>query len=190
MEIRVFEEWNVSISNYEENFDNTIESLKKSCLERLEKETVEKLRQQLKELFYEKFERIDENFWSEVNLELIKTFQRNLIPLKISLIEDFKLVAEEADKLLEEIEIELFNLSFKTVEKKTKDFSSTAVEYFKKHFWFDEGLPRKWNRIEEPEIDLLFKSSKKRVEGLFQIFSEFRVLKLPLKTSKILNINI
>lgn len=182
IEIRVFEEWTISISNYEENFDNTIDSLKKSCLERLQKETVEKLKHQLKELFYEKFESVDENFWFVINLELILTFQRNLIPLKSSLIEDFQLLTEEAEKILEDIELELYTLSFKAVEKKTKDFSSVAVEYFKKHFWFDEGLPRKWSRIEEIEIDTLFKYSKRRVEGLFSIFTEFKVIRLPLKT--------
>lgn len=180
----MFEEWNVSISNYEENFDITIDNFRKSYLDKLKMDTIEKLKQQLKELFYEKFENVDENFWFEVNLELILTFQRNLIPLKSSLIDDFKLPVVEADIILEAIEVELYNLSFKTVERKTKDFSSAAVEYFKKQFWFDEGLPRKWSRIEETEIDSLFKSSKKLVEGLFSIFTEFKVLKLPLKTCK------
>ena len=111
-----------------------------------------------------------------------------LLPLRRSLFEYYKLNNEEANKIIENLEEELYSLTLKGTEKKTKEISSFAVDYFKNIFWYDEGLPRKWTRVDEIEIDNLFKDSKKKAEKLLTIFSEFRLVKKPLKKCNFIDI--
>lgn len=185
-EIRVFDSWSLSTAEYEENFDNTVEVLKKSYLERLEKDALEKLRIQIKDLLSEKIQSIQDDFWLEFNKQYINFSIMYLLPLKVSLIDHYRLDDNEANKIIENLEDELYNVTLKGTEKKTKEISSLAIEHFKSNFWYDEGLPRKWPRIDEIEIDKLFKSNKKNSEKLLLIFSEFKLIKKPLKNCKIL----
>ena len=186
-EVKVFDAWTLRVAEYEENFDTTVEVLKKSHLEKLEKEALEKLRIQIKDLLSEKMNSIGDNFWLEFNKEYISFSIMYLLPLKASLIDYYRLNDEEANSLIETLEEELYTLTLKGTEKKTKEIYSLAVDHFKSHFWYDEGLPRKWPRIDEVEIDNLFKENKKNSEKLLSIFSEFKLIKKPLKTCKKLN---
>ena len=183
-EIRVFEEWNVSIAEYEENFDTAIDSLKKASLDKLHNNTLEKLRVQVKELMAEKINSINETFWVDFNKDFIQFSIMCLKPFKESLQVYYKLEEKECNDILDNIEEDLYGVTLKGVEKKQKDISSVAVDKFKEVFWYEESLPRKWQRIEEAKIDELFVSSKKKAERLFSVFSEFRLLKSPLKISK------
>ncbi len=180
----MFDEWNVTIQEYEENFDTAIDSLKKTSLEKLHKETLEKLRIQVKELMGEKINNINENFWVEFNKEFILFSIMCLKPFKESLQVYYKLEEKECNDILDNIEEDLYSVTLKGVEKKLKDISSVAVDKFKEDFWYEESLPRKWQRIDEVKIDEIFVSSKKKAERLFSVFSEFRLVKSPLKISK------
>lgn len=184
LEIRVFEEWNITIGEYEENFDATIDSIKKTFLEKLQHETLDKLRVQVKELLFDKMNNINEGFWADFNREFALFSIMCLKPLKESLSVYYKLDNEECNRLIESLEEELYTTTLKGVEKKSKDLSTVAVEKFKEDFWFEEGLPRKWVRIEEIKIDELFIKSKKKAENLFIVFNEFKLVKYPLKTRK------
>ena len=63
-----------------------------------------------------------------------------------------------------EIEVELYNLTSTQLNKKFKEISSFITEIFKKKFWNDDkGVPRIWNRVEENEIDVLYKKYKDEV---------------------------
>ena len=63
-----------------------------------------------------------------------------------------------------EIEEELHNLTYLQLNKKFKEISSIATEFFRKKFWNDiNGVPRVWNRIDENEIDTLYKNFKLEV---------------------------
>ena len=142
-DIRVFEEWNVSIAEYEENFDAVIDSIKKNQVEKLEKETLEKLRVQIKELLHEKLHVISDNFWLDFNKDFAQFSLMSLKPLKQSLLEYYRLEEHETEEVLNLLEEEIFSITLKGVEKKSKDLSSLAVEKFKEDFWYEEGLPRK-----------------------------------------------
>lgn len=62
------------------------------------------------------------------------------------------------------IEEDLYNLTNLQISKKFKEIYSFTTEIFRKKFWNDEkGVPRVWNRIEENEIDNLYKNFKNEV---------------------------
>jgi len=183
-EIKVFDDWNVSILEYEENFDTVVDSIKKSCLEKLEKETLEKLKVQIKELLHDRIDNISDNFWYDFNKEYTLFSLMSIKPFKQSLIEFYKLSEDDTIETISKLEDELYNITFKTIEKKAKDLSTITVEKFKQNFWYEESLPRKWQRIEETKIDELFVISKKKGEALLLVFNEFKLLKNPLKICK------
>lgn len=63
-----------------------------------------------------------------------------------------------------EMEEELFNQTQSHLNKKFKEISSFAAEVFRKKFWnTDLGVPRQWNRVEESEIESLYKQYKNEV---------------------------
>lgn len=183
-EIKVFDDWNISILEYEENFDTVVDSIKKSCLERLEKETLEKLKVQIKELLHDRIDNISDSFWYDFNKEYAVFSLMSIKPFKQSLIEFYKLSEDDSVEIISKLEDELYNVTFKSIDKKAKDISTITVEKFKQNFWYEESLPRKWQRIEEAKIDELFVSSKKKGEALLTVFNEFRLLKNPLRICK------
>ncbi len=127
---------------------------------------------------------INNNFWFDFNKEFALFSIMCLKPLKESLTVYYKLDNEESNKLIESLEEELYTTTLRGVEKKSKDLSTVAVEKFKDDFWFEEGLPRKWVRVEETKIDELFIKAKKKAENLFTVFNEFKLVKFPLRTRK------
>lgn len=63
-----------------------------------------------------------------------------------------------------EMEEELYNQTHTHLNKKFKEISSFATEVFRKKFWNTEnGIPRQWNRVEESEIERLYKKCKNEV---------------------------
>ena len=68
-----------------------------------------------------------------------------------------------------EMEEELYSQTHSHLNKKFKEISSFATEVFRKKFWnTDSGLPRQWNRVEESEIESLYKRYKNEVIKLIK----------------------
>lgn len=88
-------------------------------------------------------------------------------------------------KIVSFIEIEIYNNIRKELIKKQKEIITLSVDLFKKKFWFENGEMRSWNRIEDDNIDNLFKSSRKELIDIFDIFKQYKLIKHPLK--RILN---
>jgi hypothetical protein len=83
---------------------------------------------------------------------------------------------------VQEIENEIYLLLKKDFYKKiVKEISNYAVESFRKNFWYDEGIPRVWNKMSEDEIDRLYEKFTIQNHYMFDIFKEFKLLSNPLK---------
>lgn len=72
---------------------------------------------------------------------------------------------EEANSFIIEIEDEVYSVAKKEFAKRTKEMADFAVDVFRKKFNYDEkkGLPRRWDRIEESEINTLYEKYEKEV---------------------------
>ncbi len=83
---------------------------------------------------------------------------------------------EDIISFSKQIEVEVYNNIKKDFSRKTKEISTFAVELFRKKFWYEsERQPRNWNRLEESEIDVLFKKCRVEFADIFDIFKSFKV---------------
>lgn len=185
-EIRVFDDWEISISEFEEQFDNAIDAAKKSCLEKLSKEIEESLKLQIDEILSERLDGdIDVNFWLNFNQEYCTLIYNKLFAFKNTLFEYYKLDNIVIENCLKELEINIRKAVTRNIEKKTKELSNFALDHFKKIFHYDNNkLPRKWDRLQENEIDEIYSKSIKQTEILFVLFSQIKLINNPLKDSK------
>lgn len=90
----------------------------------------------------------------------------------------------EEDEYIEyakEIENEVYQSVKSEFARKLKEISSFAIDLFKKKFWYENGIPRIWNRMEESDIDSLYKQYKNETADLFENFRHYLVLRNPLK---------
>lgn len=79
------------------------------------------------------------------------------------------------------IENEVYSSLKRDFSKRTKEISNISVELFKNKFWYHSGVQRSWNRMEEDEIDNLFKSCRKELGEIFETFKTYKMIKNPLK---------
>ncbi len=89
--------------------------------------------------------------------------------------------------MAESIEDNIYNSLKKEFWKKLKEIPGYAVESFRRKFWYDESIPRTWNKIDEVQIDNLFQNVKKENSKIFDLFKEFKIIKNPLRC--IINFN-
>jgi len=82
--------------------------------------------------------------------------------------------------IAQNIEIEMYNNCKKDLLKKLLDLHYTAFDIFRKNFWYDEGLPRVWNKIDENLIKELKTKFINENEFIFKLFNQFKLLRNPL----------
>jgi hypothetical protein len=132
----------------------------------------------------ESLEELSPDFWSNFNNDYVTHFNSILFALKDYLREYYKMEENEYIPFVRDIENEVFSAIKKDLYKKSREISNYAVESFRKHFWYDEGIPRVWNKIDESEIDSLFTKYKNENLFVFDIFKKFKLLMNPLNCKK------
>lgn len=149
------------------------------------------MKNQFDEILTEKIEKgVSKDFWLEYNIEYSKILYAKFFAYKNSLTDYYNLDNPGIISIIQQIEEDIYKMTFKDLEKKTKEISTFAVEYFKKLFLYDEAkLPRKWHRIQEDEIDDIFSKSKNKSEILLDILSQIKLIKAPIYKSKIIIIS-
>jgi hypothetical protein len=104
-----------------------------------------------------------------------------MFPLKNYLRDFYHLQDDEIYEFAQRIENEVYNSLKKEFSKNTKEIASTAVELFRKKFWYEkDNVARSWNRIENEEIDNLFKKCRSELIDLFETFKTLKIPKNPL----------
>lgn len=93
----------------------------------------------------------------------------------------FSMTKEEFKEIIIAVETNLYTLTKKDILKKTKDLHLFAFDIFKKNFWYNEGVPRIWNKIEESEIRQLQTKFFEENLFIFNSFNNFKILKNPLE---------
>lgn len=124
------------------------------------------------------------NFWDEFNQEYFSYLHNVIFALENFFSEFYNMQKQEFIEIAQNIEIEMFNVCKKDILKKLLDLHYTAFDIFKKNFWYDEGLPRVWNKIEEKIIRELKAKYITENEFIFKLFYQFKLLRNPLSRKK------
>jgi hypothetical protein len=136
-------------------------------------------------------EHYDQNFWNNVNKDYFNYVYAKMLPMRRYLSDFFRIDDNEFFNYAVDFENELYNAVKKDFTKKSRDLPDKAVEFFRKDFWFENGIQRNWNKIKDEDIDNLFKNCRTKYLSLFENLKLFKLLKSPLKcnTYLILDIN-
>ena len=104
-----------------------------------------------------------------------------MFPLKNYLQVYYKSSNEEINEYAGKIEIEVYENLKKELTKRSKEISAIAIDLFRKKFWYEkENVQRNWNRLQDDEIDALFKKSKNELTDIFETLKTFRIIRNPL----------
>ena len=78
-----------------------------------------------------------------------------------TMLEDFyKATPEEILNFTKECEKGVYSSLKKDFSKSSKDTTGYATENFRKNFWYEEGIPRTWNKVPANTIDELYEKNK------------------------------
>lgn len=139
------------------------------------------MRRLTEDCIFIKMEDLSPNFWVEFNEEYITILYSILFSLESFFMIYFSMTKEEFKEIIIAVETNLYTLTKKDILKKTKDLHLFAFDIFKKNFWYNEGVPRIWNKIEESEIRQLQTKFFEENLFIFNSFNNFKILKNPLE---------
>jgi len=139
------------------------------------------MKKQIEESLINKIETFSSNFWVDFNRDYLSFFAIKIFPLKTYLKEFYNMSLEEIIEFCKYVEADVYNNTKTAITKKSREISSLSVELFKKKFWYEKEEQRNWNKLEEEDIDNLFKKHRGELVDLFDVFRTFKVLKCPLK---------
>ncbi len=126
-------------------------------------------------------EDLSSKFWDEFNQEYFTIAYNLLFSLEVFFTQYYNMSSEEYREIVIGIENDVYISAKKDFVKKVLDLHNIAYDNFRKSFWYNEGVPRVWNKIEEKEITNLKDTFLKENEFIFTIFNQFKILRNPLK---------
>ena len=124
------------------------------------------------------------NFWEEFNQEYFTVTYNLLFSLEAFFTEYYGMKQDEFKEIIISIEEDVYSSAKKDFLKKVMDLHLIAYDTFRKNFWYNEGVPRVWNKIEESEIYSLRDTYLKENEFIFSTFTQFKILKNPLQCKR------
>ena len=119
-------------------------------------------------------------FWDEFNQEYFSYMHNVVFSLETFFNEFYGMEKNEFIDIAQNIEIEMYNVCKKDLLKKLFDLHYIAYDIFRKNFWYDEGLPRIWNKTEENLIKELKVNYTSENDFIFKLFNQFKLLRNPL----------
>jgi len=135
----------------------------------------------IEDFIFVRMEDLNPTFWEDFNQEYFTMTYNLLFSLETFFYEYYEMHSEEFREMMIVIEDEVYSSAKKDFLKKVMDLHFIAYDNFKKNFWYNEGIPRIWNKVEESEIIRLKDAYLKENEFIFEIFNKFKVLRNPLK---------
>lgn len=139
------------------------------------------MRRLIEDFIFVRMEDLSPNFWEDFNQEYFTMSYNLLFSLEVFFTQYYGMSSDEFKEIVMNIEDEVYTSAKKDFLKKVFDLHSIAYDNFRKSFWYNEGVPRVWNKIEENEIINLKDKYLKENEFIFSIFNQFKILRNPLK---------
>ena len=178
--LKVFKEWDTGKES-EVIFDEIIENQRNICLEEKKEKLLEQFVELIEETIVNKFELITNNFWVEFQQELFLIVSLNLLAQKERLIQLYNINDNEYIKFVDECEEEIYNKVKALFLNELPEFPKTQIDNFKKDFWYDDGIPKIWNKVPVSDINSAYETNSNKYKNTFDLLNKLRVIKNPLK---------
>ena len=180
---KAFDNWNIREKEFSNLFDEIIEEQKKKALNKLKLSTFDKLKTVCEQLFNISLENYskEKKFWKDFNENYLTHFCSKIFPLRIYLRENYNCTNEEIVEILKEIQEKIYNDIKKNITRNMRDISGKIIEQFKRKFLYEKSSDyqeqKNWERYEELEIDLIFKSLRDEYLPIFDQLKFFELMK-------------
>ena len=178
--LKVFKTWETGTEN-EVIFDELIENQRTICIEEKKEKLLEQYTTLIEDTILNKFEVMTNDFWIEFMQEIFLLVTQNLLAQKIYLTQNYKATEEEYinfAKNLEDLVYSNIKLQFKNY---LPTFPNIQIDNFKKDFWYNDGIPKIWNKKTVQQINFDYRAACDKYKKTFELLKKLRVIKHPLQ---------
>ena len=178
--LKVFKTWETGTEN-EVIFDELIENQRTICIEEKKEKLLEQYTTLIEDTILNKFEVMTNDFWIEFMQEIFLLVTQNLLAQKIYLTQNYKATEEEYinfAKNLEDLVYSNIKLQFKNY---LPTFPNIQIDNFKKDFWYNDGIPKIWNKKTVQQINIEYRAACDKYKKTFELLKKLRVIKHPLQ---------
>ena len=178
--LKVFKTWETGTEN-EVIFDEIIENQRLLCIEENKEKLLEKYTTLVEDTILNKFEVITSDFWVEFMQEIFLLVSLNLLAQKIYLTQSYRITEEDFINFANNLEDQVYqNIKLK-FNQYLPSFPNTQIDNFKKDFWYNDGIPKVWNKRTINQINLDYKQACDKYRKTFELLKKLRVIKHPLQ---------
>ena len=178
--LRVFKEWDTGKES-EVMFDEIINNQRNICLEEKKENLIEHFTSLIEETIVNKFDLITNNFWVEFQQEIFLLVSQNLLAQKEQLSHIYNVSDEEYITFVDNCEKEIYSKIKTEFFKELPGFPNTQIDNFKKDFWYNDGIPKVWNKVLISDINLAYETNSNKYKNSFLLLKKLKVLEHPLK---------
>lgn len=177
--LKIFKAWDTGSEN-QVIFDEIIENQRNTCIEEKKDKLLDQYTSLIEDTILNKFELITSDFWVEFMQEIFIIVTQNLIAQKINLNLLYNMSEDEFKVFAENLEDQIYQNIKHQFNEKLPNFPNTQIDNFKKDFWYNDGIPKVWNKKSIGQINLEYKTNSDKYKKTFELFKKLRVIKHPL----------
>ena len=178
--LRVFKDWDTGKES-EVIFDEIIENQRNLCLEDKRDKLIDQFTNLVEETIVNKLELMTDNFWVEFQQDLFLLITSNLIAQKAKLSQIYKITDEEYTTFADNLENEMYKKIKTGFLREMPSFPENQIDNFKKDFWYNDGIPKVWNKIPVSEITSAYNTNSNKYKNTFPLLKKLKVIEHPLK---------
>ena len=178
--LKVFKTWETGTEN-EVIFDELIENQRIVCLEENKEKLLEQCTALIEDTILNKFEVITNDFWIEFMQEIFLLVSENLLAQKEYLKLTYRTTEEEYINFVNNLEDQLYTKTKSQFNQHLPSFPNIQIDNFKKDFWYNDGIPKVWNKKTVNQINLEYKTACDRYKKTFELLKKLRIIKHPLQ---------
>ena len=178
--LKVFKEWEIGKES-SIIFDEIIENQRNLCLEEKKEKLIEHFSNLIEEIIVNKLEMITDNFWVELQQEIFLVVSLNLIAHKAKLTQLYKISDNEFISFADECQKEIYKQIKTQFFRELPSFPETQIDNFKKDFWYNDGVPKTWNKLSISDINLSYDANSKKYKNTFPLLKKLKIIENPLK---------
>ena len=178
--IKVFKNWETGTEN-EVIFDELIDNQRTQCIEEHKEKLLEQYSSLIEDTISNKFEMITPDFWVEFMQEIFLLVTQNLIIQQDYLAQTYRTTEEEYLNFANTLEEQVYSNIKYQFNQQLPSFPNTQIDNFKKDFWYNDGIPKVWNKKTVNQINLEFKTASEKYKKTFELLKKLKVIKHPLE---------
>ena len=180
IKLKVFKNWDTGTEN-EVIFDELIENQRIVCLEEKKEKLLEQYTALIEDTILNKFEVITSDFWVEFMQEIFLLVSENLLAQKEYLKVTYRTTEEEYINFVNTLEDQLYTKTKSQFNQHLPSFPNIQIDNFKKDFWYNDGIPKVWNKKTVNQINLDYKIACDKYKKTFELLKKLRIIKHPLQ---------